>query len=148
VLPGDHGQRGPSSIPLLAADAAAQTGIAPRCGHRDATAAAPAIAATASATGNPASAGITGSGPAAASNTVKNTRTTSARPENRRCQPRTVSGGRPAAAAICRNDAPRALAASAAPITHAGCVVAGDFLADPDGPPGYQGVRISPPSFD
>src|SRR5215470_7556604 len=100
VLPGDHGQRGPSSIPLLAADAA--------------------------------SAGITGSGPAAASNTVKNTRTTSARPENRRCQPRTVSGGRPAAAAICRNDAPRALAASAAPITHAGCVVAGDFLADPD----------------
>ena len=56
--------------------------------------AAPATAATAAATGPAAAAGITGSGLVRAS-AVKNARTCSARPANRRSQPRTVEAGRP-----------------------------------------------------
>jgi hypothetical protein len=47
-------------------------------------------------------AGITGSGPVRASSTVKNARTRSARPANRRSHPRTVDGGRPSSPAILR----------------------------------------------
>jgi transcriptional regulator with XRE-family HTH domain len=62
-------------------------------------------------------AGITGSGLVRASSTVKNTRTCSARPANRRSHPRTVDAGRPSPAATFRNPAPAAAASSAAPVT-------------------------------
>ncbi len=114
------GQPGASSSPPLAADAAAHTGTSPSCGHRAATAdAAPATADTAAATGPAAPAGITGSGLVRASSTVKNTRTSSARPANRRSHPRTVDAGRPARPAILRCPSPPAAASSAAPITAA-----------------------------
>jgi hypothetical protein len=48
---------------------------------------------------------------------VKNTRTCSARPANRRSHPRTVDAGRPSICAAFRNPAPAAAASSAAPIT-------------------------------
>ena len=112
------GQPGASSSPPLAADAAAHTGTAPTAGQRCATAAAaPATADTAAATGPAAPAGITGSGLVLASSTVKNTRTCSARPANRRSHPRTVDGGRPSICAVFRNPAPAAATSSAAPIT-------------------------------
>ncbi len=114
------GQPGASSSPPLAADAAAHTGTSPSCGHRAATAAAaPAIADTAAATGPAAPAGITGSGPVRASSTVKNTRTSSARPANRRSHPRTVAAARPSCPAILRCPSPPAADSSAAPITAA-----------------------------
>ena len=114
------GQPGASSSPPLAADAATHTGTCPTCGHRSATAsAAPATADTAAATGPAAPAGITGSGPVRASSTVKNTRTSSARPANRRSHPRTVEAARPSRTAILRCPSPAAAAPSAAPITAA-----------------------------
>jgi len=114
------GQPGASSNPPLAADAAVHTGTSPSCGHRAATAAAaPAIAATAAATSPAAPAGITGSGPVRASSTVKNTRTSSARPANRRSHPRTVAAARPSCPAILRCPSPPAADSSAAPITAA-----------------------------
>jgi hypothetical protein len=120
VLPAGRGQAGHSSLPPEAAEAACHGGTVPTAGHRAATAAtAPAIAATASAAADPAAAGTTGSTPTSTSSTVKNTRTCSALPANRRRQPRTVSTGRPSLAAIARTPEPRALAASAAPITSA-----------------------------
>src|SRR5436309_6593214 len=89
-------------------------------GQREAAAtAAPATAATASAKTDSAAAGGTGSIPTSTSSPVKNTRTAPAREPNRRSQPRTVSTGRPHAAAIDRAPAPAAFAASAAPITSA-----------------------------
>jgi hypothetical protein len=112
------GHPGASSSPPLAADAAAHTGTSPRCGHRAATAAAaPVTADTAAATSPGAPAGITGSGAIRASSTVKNTRTGSARPANRRSHPRTVAAGRPSSPAIFRCPAPAAAASSAVPIT-------------------------------
>ena len=95
------GHPGASSSPLLAADAAVHTGTSPSSGHRAATAAAaPATADTAAATGPGELAGITGSGAVRASSTVKNTRTSSARPANRRSHPRTVGAGRLTSPAI------------------------------------------------
>ena len=64
-------------------------------------------------------AGITGSGATRASSPVKNTRTSSARPANRRSHPRTVGAGRPSRPAIRRCPSPAAAATSAAPITSA-----------------------------
>ena len=64
-------------------------------------------------------AGITGSGLVLASSTVKNARTSSVRPQNRRSHPRTVSAGRPSRPAILRCPSPAAAASSAAPITAA-----------------------------
>lgn len=120
VLPGRYGQDGDSSLPPEAAEAACHGGTMPITGHRAAiAAAAPAIAATASATTVPAAAGTTGSTPASTSSTVKNDRTRPALAANRRHQPRTVSAGRPSIAATARTPEPRALAASAAPITSA-----------------------------
>jgi len=77
------------------------------------------MAVIASAQTDPAGSGITGSGSNAASQPVNTARTASARPANRRNQPRTVSTGRPNAAAIRRYPLPPALATSAAPITTA-----------------------------
>jgi len=120
VLRPSPGHPGASSSPPLAADAAAHTGTWPSCGHRAATAtAAPATADTADATRPAAPAGITGSGAVRASSTVKNTRTCSARPANRRSHPRTVAAARPSIAAILRCPSPAAAASSAAPITAA-----------------------------
>jgi len=111
------GQPGASSSPPLAADAATHTGTPPSSGHRAVTA--PATAATAAATGLASPADITGSGLVRASSTVKNTRTSSARPANRRSHPRTVDAARPARPAILRCPSPPAAASSAAPITAA-----------------------------
>jgi hypothetical protein len=77
------------------------------------------VAAATAATSPAAPAGITGSGAVRASSTVKNTRTASARPANRRSHPRTVDAARPATPAILRCPSPAAAASSAAPITAA-----------------------------
>jgi hypothetical protein len=120
VLIDDHGQDGASNLPPLTAHAASHGDTAPRTGHRDATeTAAPTIATTASANGDPDAAGTTGSGPVSTSSTVNTTRTASDRPAKRRSQPRTVSTGRRSRAAITANGVPAALAANAAPITSA-----------------------------
>jgi hypothetical protein len=120
VLINFPGQPGASNRPPLAAHASHHTGTAPIPGQREAAAtAAPATAATASANTEAAAAGGTGSTPTSTSSPVKNTRTAPAREPNRRSQPRTVSTGRPHAAAIDRAPAPAAFAASAAPITSA-----------------------------
>lgn len=116
----NHGHDSANNRPPVAADAANQGDTAPSCGHRSATAAAaPTTAATASANRDPAGAGTPGSGPVSTNNTVNATRTASARPANRRSQPRTVSAGLPSRAAITRYPPPAARAASAAPITSA-----------------------------
>ena len=87
------GHPGASSSPLLAADAAVHTGTSPSSGHRAATAAAaPATADTAAATGPgelPASPDPSRPG----QQHRENTRTSSARPANRRSHPRTVGAG-------------------------------------------------------
>lgn len=120
MLDGYRGQPGDSSRPPLAALAARHGDTAPMPGQREETAhAAPATAATASANGDGPCAGGTGSTPVSTSSPVKKTRTASARDPNRRSQPRTVATARPDAAAIGRAPFPRALAASAAPITSA-----------------------------
>jgi hypothetical protein len=120
VLTGYCGQPGASSRPPLAAQASHHGGTSPIPGQRETTAtAAPATAATASANPDGASAGGTGSTPTSTSSLVKKTRTSPALEPNRRSQPRTVSTGRPHAAAIGRAPAPAAFAASAAPITSA-----------------------------
>src|SRR6266542_3967694 len=88
--------------------------------NRIATAAAAApIAAIASDHAVPAGSGITGSGSSARTHPVNTDRTTSTRPANRRSQSRTVSTGRPNAAAIRRYPTPSALATNAAPIVTA-----------------------------
>jgi len=118
VLIGDHGHDGASNLPPDTADAASHGDTAPSTGHRSTTAlAAPTTAATASANSDPAAAGTTGSGPQSTSRQVNTTRTSSARAENRRNHPRTVSTGRPTLAATARTPIPVAFAASAAPIT-------------------------------
>ena len=118
MLPNDQGQSGASRRPPETADASSHGGTSPTPGHLDLTAAlAPATAATASANAVTIAAGGTGSTPAPTSNAVNTTRTASARPAKRRSQPRTVSTGRPTAAATVRAPAPAAFAASAAPIT-------------------------------
>lgn len=120
VLISSRGQPGASSRPRLAAHASHHNGTPPIPGHHEATAtAAPATAATASAKVDGACAGGTGSTPAPTSSLMKNARTSPARAPNRRSQPRTVSAGRPHAAAIGRAPAPAAFATSAAPITSA-----------------------------
>lgn len=114
----DQGQNGANSRPPEAAEAANHGDTAPNNGHRAITAtAAPTTAATASANSTPVAAGTAGSGPISTNNTVNAARTASARAANRRSQPRTVSAGRPSAAAIARQPAPAAFPASAAPIT-------------------------------
>src|SRR5712691_1968210 len=96
VLLEGHGQDGASNLPPVTAEAATHGDPTPSTGHRAATApAAPTSAATASATPDPAAAGTTGSGPTPTSSAVNATRTASARPANRRSQPRTVPSGRP-----------------------------------------------------
>lgn len=114
----DQGQDGANNPPVVTALAANHGDTAPSIGHRAATAtAAPTIAATASATGEPIAAGVTGSGHVSTSSTVNAARTTCARAANRRNQPRTVSTGRPSLSAIARHPTPAAFAANAAPIT-------------------------------
>ena len=100
------GHPGDSNRPPLAADATSHSVTAPtrpnaanRC--RVAVTNAP-TAATASATTDPAGPGTTTSTPVATANPVKHTRTASARPANRRNQPRTVPGGTPNRAATGR----------------------------------------------
>lgn len=116
----DQGQDGANNRPCETADAASHGDTAPTNGHRAATAtAAPTTAATASANSSPDAAGTTGSGPVATNSPVNSTRTATARPANRRSQPRTVSAGRPTPTAIRRNPNPVARASSAAPITSA-----------------------------
>lgn len=111
---------GASSRPPVAAHAICHGGTLPSAGHRDTTAARkPRIAATASANGDPVSAGTCGSGPVSTSNTVNSVRSCAARTVNRRSQPRTVSAGLPNMTAIARNPPPVAFAARAAPITSA-----------------------------
>jgi hypothetical protein len=117
VLIGYPGQPGANNRPPDTAAAHGHSGTV-NTANRPATAAAAApIAATASAHTPPAGPGITGSAATARNNTVNHRRTASTRPANRRSQPRTVSAGRPNAAAIRRCPTPAALAASAAPIT-------------------------------
>lgn len=99
----NQGQHGANNLPPVAAQAADHGDTVPSTGHRAATAAAaPTIAATASANNDPANAGTTGSGPQSTSSTVNATRTDSARAANRRSQPRTVSTDRPNNAATAR----------------------------------------------
>ena len=87
-------------------------------GHRRVTApAAATIAATASATADPAGAGNTGSASTAHNNAVNASRNGPARIRNRRSQPRTVASDRPNHAAIRRCPEPCAARTSAAPIT-------------------------------
>lgn len=111
---------GASNLPWVTAQAICHGGTVPSIGHRDTTAArAPRIAATASANGEPDSAGTCGSGPMPTSSTVNSTRNRSASAVNRRSQPRTVSACRPNLAAITAIPVPVAFAARAAPITSA-----------------------------
>ena len=100
------GHPGDNNRPPLAADATSHPVTAPtrpdpanRC--RVAANNAP-TAATASATTDPAGPGTTTSTPVATANPIKHTRTASARPANRRNQPRTVPGGTPNRAATGR----------------------------------------------
>ena len=106
---------GPSSRPPLAAEANCQAGRGPN--SRAAAAAAEPSDCRASANTDP----VTGSAAAQASSswssTVNSTRRLSARPPNRRSQPRTLLTGRSSAAAMLRWPAPAALASSAWPIT-------------------------------
>ena len=114
--PGGHD--GASSRPDEAAAATCHGGTCPMSGHRERTAqAAPITADTASANGETAGSGGTGSTPTSTNSPVNQHRTASARPANTRSQPRTVSTGNPSRAAITRAPAPAAFAASAAPIT-------------------------------
>lgn len=86
--------------------------------HRRVTAPAAArIAATASATTDPAGAGNTGSASTAHNNAVNASRNGPARIRNRRSQPRTVASDRPNQQAIRRCPTPCAARTSAAPIT-------------------------------
>lgn len=111
---------GAISLPPVTALAIHHGGTLPSTGHRDAIAArAPRIAATASANGDPDSAGTCGSGPVSTNNTVNTTRNRSACAVNRRNQPRTVSTCRPSVMAIERNPPPMAFAVKAAPTTSA-----------------------------
>lgn len=111
---------GANNFPWVTAQAICHGGTLPSTGHRDTIAArAPRIAATASANGDPDSAGICGSAPVSTSSTVNNTRSRSASVVNRRSQPRTVSACRPNLAAITGIPIPVAFAARAAPITSA-----------------------------
>lgn len=88
--------------------------------HRDHPARAVAtIAATASATTDPAGSGNLGSGSSAHANLVNAARNGPARAWNRRTQPRTVDAGRPSQTAMRRWPHPSAAAASPAPITSA-----------------------------
>lgn len=111
---------GAISLPPVTALAIHHGGTVPSTGHRDTIATrAPRIAATASANGDPDSAGTCGSGPVSTSNTVNTTRNRSASTVNRRNQPRTVSVCLPKPAATKRKPAPVAFATRAAPITSA-----------------------------
>lgn len=116
----DHGHLGDSNRPRLVAAASCHGDTSPMSGQREAAALqAPTTADTASAKTLTDTAGGIGSGPVSTSSTVKYTRTCSARCPNRRSQPRTVSTGRPRAAAIVLAPAPAAFATSADPITSA-----------------------------
>jgi len=111
---------GASNLPRITALAASHGGTVPSTGHREAIAARqPRIAATASANGDPVSAGTCGSGPISTSNTVNITRNRSAWAVNRRSHPRTVSACLPSLTAITAIPVPVAFATSAAPITSA-----------------------------
>ena len=99
-----HGATAPSPNRVATAPAAAVIAV---------------IAVIASAQTDPAGSGITGSGSSAANHPVNTARTASARPANRRNQPRTVAAGRPSPTAIRRCPAPAAFATSADPITTA-----------------------------
>lgn len=113
------GQPTANNRPPDTATASSHGATAPSPNRTAPAPAAAVIAVTASAHADPAGSGITGSGCNAAHQPVNTARTASTRPANRRNHPRTVSTGRPNAAAIRRYPLPPALAASAAPITTA-----------------------------
>lgn len=115
----NHGQPGASSRPPEIATASSHTDTMGSTNRRAAARAAASIAHSASAHELAAGSGITGSGSNARNHTVNTPRTGSARPANRRIQPRTVSTGLLNAAAIDRYPPPAAFAANADPITTA-----------------------------
>jgi len=113
----DSGHPGASNAPADTADATCHA-VTPPTSNRDATDPAAALtAATASPSTDPAGSGSTTSTATRTASLVKNTRTGSARPANRRSHPRTVSGKRPRSSAILRCPRPSAAFASADPIT-------------------------------
>jgi hypothetical protein len=119
VLIDTGGHPGANNRPAEIATATSHNDTVDITNRPDAATAATRIAVTASANPLPAGPGITGSGSNARSHTVNTARTASARPANRRNQPRTVPTGRPNALAIGRCPTPAPFACSAAPITTA-----------------------------
>lgn len=111
------GQPGANRHPADTATATSHGVTVPSANRPTAARAAARIAVTASAHPPPAGPGSTGSGSNARNHQVNTARTASARPANRRNQPRTVSAGQPRPAAIRRNPTPRAFATNADPIT-------------------------------